>query len=931
MDNIKNPAKKPKLKKSYSNSTIFQKLMVDDVRNKILFTILCLLIYRLGCGITIPFVNTAALQTMFGSTSVLDYYNLVSGGALSQCAVFAIGVSAYINASIIIQLLTVAIPKLEEISKDIGGQKQINKITQYVGCGLAVVTAIGYFFIMKNYGAMKYTSGISQVVEAITVIAILTAGSQIVIWLGWLIDEKGIGNGISLIIFTGIISRWDAVISLFQNSIAMGKENGWWYYLMIPGVILFVLAATFYVVFASDAERRVPVQYAGKNVGNKASTGQSSYIPIKLIMSGVMPIIFSSTICSMPSLVTMFLDYNKHPSLYMALASWNSRNWIYDVAYVSDAINDQMQSSGPSGENNDSEGQRGEGSGSGSDGSDESDESGSSDSQSKSGKGKQGNGAGGSMSGSDTILIRSDKKTDENNESGSDEDSDKKGETSSEKNDSASQDASDSSTGKSGSDKKDTSDGSNSSSKGNKTDSSDKGSGSDSKNADGTSETDAKPNGSKSDEGKSDKDTKAEGGKDGKNTSAEPKKMTAKEAEKIKKEIDGISQKVPSSDNNDCTDSSCKTSSIFNSNNVGTDAKNNAGENVRQQSKQEVGKNPQDKEIRNIPGGSGLPEKSAYDDVTSIVSDMQRTAAEAKTEKQREKDLREEAAELTDKYKNMLAQQKRPDIGYFNQKARFLDGIGSISITRVVTPPVGAESVYQAVAGVVKSVSRPTQREIIKAIKDKRNGYKLTGLTMGRRVEASLIHHNDGKCFSKSKSPEDVPELCVGVLLDQSESTMGEIINYERLLALTIEDMCRSIEIPAIINGYSGGGGTVRIISYVEPNSVDRKNALRLTSMRADGGTPTAEALAYMLNRLEKRSEPSKILFVVTDGNSNNKAYLPMLLAEAKRNHIMVIAAGIGACRQRIHSEFPENFLDISDMNSMPRNICNIIKRKLVN
>lgn len=333
MDNIKNPAKKPKLKKSYSNSTIFQKLMVDDVRNKILFTILCLLIYRLGCGITIPFVNTAALQTMFGSTSVLDYYNLVSGGALSQCAVFAIGVSAYINASIIIQLLTVAIPKLEEISKDIGGQKQINKITQYVGCGLAAVTAIGYFFIMKNYGAMKYTSGISQVVEAITVIAILTAGSQIVIWLGWLIDEKGIGNGISLIIFTGIISRWDAVISLFQNSIAMGKENGWWCYLMIPGVILFVLAATFYVVFASDAERRVPVQYAGKNVGNKASTGQSSYIPIKLIMSGVMPIIFSSTICSMPSLVTMFLDYNKHPSLYMALASWNSRNWIYDVAY----------------------------------------------------------------------------------------------------------------------------------------------------------------------------------------------------------------------------------------------------------------------------------------------------------------------------------------------------------------------------------------------------------------------------------------------------------------------------------------------------------------------------------------------------------------------------------------------------------------------
>lgn len=334
MDNTKLKAKKPRIKKSYSNSNIFQKLMVDDVRSKILFTVLCLLVYRLGCGVTIPFVNTTALTAMFGSTSVLDYYNLVSGGALSQCAVFAIGVSAYINASIIIQLLTVAIPQLEEISKDIGGQKQINKITQYVGCGLAAITAVGYFFVMKNYGAMKYTSGISQVVEAITVIALLTAGSQIVIWLGWLIDENGIGNGISLIIFTGIISRWDAIISLFKNSIAMAQDKGWWYYLMIPGVILFVLAATFYVVFASDAERRVPVQYAGKTIGSKSSAGQSSYIPLKLIMSGVMPIIFSSTICSLPSLITMFMDYNKHPKLYLALASWNSRNWVYDVVYI---------------------------------------------------------------------------------------------------------------------------------------------------------------------------------------------------------------------------------------------------------------------------------------------------------------------------------------------------------------------------------------------------------------------------------------------------------------------------------------------------------------------------------------------------------------------------------------------------------------------
>ena len=333
MDNIKNPAKKPKLKKSYSNSTIFQKLMVDDVRNKILFTILCLLIYRLGCGITIPFVNTAALQTMFGSTSVLDYYNLVSGGALSQCAVFAIGVSAYINASIIIQLLTVAIPKLEEISKDIGGQKQINKITQYVGCGLAAVTAIGYFFIMKNYGAMKYTSGISQVVEAITVIAILTAGSQIVIWLGWLIDEKGFGNGISLILFAGIVARIPTLITRLITYIQLGEFYPQ-YYVWVPLVVILFIAMIAFIVLMNGAERRIPVQYAKRIVGRKQYGGQNTYMPIKVNMSGVLPIIFAQSIAMIIPTVAAFLPAPEKGTFGYALVNAvDSKSVLYMIVY----------------------------------------------------------------------------------------------------------------------------------------------------------------------------------------------------------------------------------------------------------------------------------------------------------------------------------------------------------------------------------------------------------------------------------------------------------------------------------------------------------------------------------------------------------------------------------------------------------------------
>lgn len=312
---------------------------IEDLRKKLLFTLLILVIVRLGCAIPVPFLDPSRLQEMLDSTqgNLLGYLNLLTGGAFAEATLFALGVSPYITASIVIQLLTVAIPSLERMAKEgPEGQKKIKKITRYSTIGLAILQAYAYYTLLRSsqFNAVKYTTGAAAWISGIAIVLAFSAGAMLVVWLGERIDEKGIGNGISLIIFTGIISRWDAIISLFKNSIAMAQDKGWWYYLMIPGVILFVLAATFYVVFASDAERRVPVQYAGKTIGSKSSAGQSSYIPLKLIMSGVMPIIFSSTICSLPSLITMFMDYNKHPKLYLALASWNSRNWVYDVVYI---------------------------------------------------------------------------------------------------------------------------------------------------------------------------------------------------------------------------------------------------------------------------------------------------------------------------------------------------------------------------------------------------------------------------------------------------------------------------------------------------------------------------------------------------------------------------------------------------------------------
>ena len=307
---------------------------IRELRMKLLFTVSMLLLFRLGCSITVPFINAAALTAMFSSGNMMDYLNMMSGGALSQCAVFALGVSPYINASIIIQLLTVALPQLEAIKKDTNGQEQLEKITRGLAVALSVIMSVGYYFIVKRYGALRYTNGFSGVFAAIVIVAVFVAGSQVTLWLGNQIENHGLGNGVSLIIFAGIVSRWSNIYSITMNIAVRIKAGEWKYALIGMALILMAVGMVYFVVYVNGSERRINIAYANKVVGRKQVGGKGSFIPFKLIMSGVMPIIFAGTILSVPQTILMFMNPTAHPALYKALAGFNSRNVVYCILYA---------------------------------------------------------------------------------------------------------------------------------------------------------------------------------------------------------------------------------------------------------------------------------------------------------------------------------------------------------------------------------------------------------------------------------------------------------------------------------------------------------------------------------------------------------------------------------------------------------------------
>ena len=311
---------------------------IDELRKRILYTFLILVLFRLGCNIAVPYIDAFAMQEMFSGTgNMLNYLNMMSGGALSECALFALGVMPYINSSIIIQLLTVAIPALERMAKEgEEGRRKITRITRYTAGGIAVLMSVGYWFILRSMNALAYTGGWQAWFAGCTIVLCFTAGSMLVTWMGEQIDTKGIGNGVSLLIFAGIISRWSGLYSSVTGLLAQARSGKPQYYFYLPLMVILALVAVVFVVILTNAERRIPVQYAKRVVGRKMYGGQSSHIPVKVNMSGVMPVIFASALCSIPGTIGSFINVNpeKHPMWYSFFTTFNYNSLLYVVIYL---------------------------------------------------------------------------------------------------------------------------------------------------------------------------------------------------------------------------------------------------------------------------------------------------------------------------------------------------------------------------------------------------------------------------------------------------------------------------------------------------------------------------------------------------------------------------------------------------------------------
>lgn len=277
---------------------------IEDLRKKMIFTFLMLAVFRLGNALPLPFVNPQVVKSIYEGTagSLLGLLNQITGGGLASLSVFALGVGPYITSSIVVQLLTFAIPSLEELSKQgEAGRKKIQKITKIVALVLAILQAIGVVLGIFN---LAIASG-SGILPKIIVIISLVAGSQFIVWIGELITEHGIGNGISMIIFLGIIARIPDVIISWYTGITQGIIGyEWWKFIIL---LLITLASIVFVVLLTDGERRIPVQYAKRVVGRKMYGGSSTHIPIKVNMSGVMPVIFASSIMSLPQTLALII------------------------------------------------------------------------------------------------------------------------------------------------------------------------------------------------------------------------------------------------------------------------------------------------------------------------------------------------------------------------------------------------------------------------------------------------------------------------------------------------------------------------------------------------------------------------------------------------------------------------------------------------
>jgi len=284
--------------------TIRNAWKIEELRKKMIFTLLILLIYRIGSAVPVPYIDTELLQLYISSmqSTVLGLYNTMSGGAFANANLFALGIQPYITASIVIQLLTIAIPALEQLQKDGGedGKKKLAAATRYTTVGIALVQGYAYYLMLSKNSMLLDVP--SELWAAVVIIATFTAGSSLLMWLGEQITEFGIGNGISIILFTGIISRFPSSIVTMIGNVISGDLA--WYALVL--VLLGALAMIVLIIIITNAERRIPVQYSKRMVGRKMYGGQSTHLPMKVNMSGVMPIIFAQSIASLPATIATF-------------------------------------------------------------------------------------------------------------------------------------------------------------------------------------------------------------------------------------------------------------------------------------------------------------------------------------------------------------------------------------------------------------------------------------------------------------------------------------------------------------------------------------------------------------------------------------------------------------------------------------------------
>ena len=318
-------------------STLKNAWKIPDLKKKLLFTLLIIVLYRLGCAIPIPYMNAATLESAsVFSTGIFQYLNILTGSAISQATLFALGINPYITASIVMQLLTIAIPYLENLAKEgEEGQKKINQYTRYVTVALGLVTAIGYYQLLKANNIILDTG----VFPAIIIIACYCAGSALVMWLAEKINENGIGNGISMILFANIVSRLPsfgaAIIRLVTGQQTIGENATkipiWLGIIIVILAIALAIAMIGFIVWMTNSERRIPIQYAKKVVGRKMYGGQSSNLPLKVNMVGVMPIIFASSICSVIPTVGAFVNPAKGTFWYKFFEFFGTGSWFYAI------------------------------------------------------------------------------------------------------------------------------------------------------------------------------------------------------------------------------------------------------------------------------------------------------------------------------------------------------------------------------------------------------------------------------------------------------------------------------------------------------------------------------------------------------------------------------------------------------------------------